>query len=135
VLYLSSQWVGLFARAVDEKDEWLRAAERHDEQAEDESEVYYVEIGEMQTPTGARAPKRFHLGSSRIRAELLGAVITGIWDRHAHEWTPTALEEVAAAFRADNDELARMAVEQGAERTTEVRIQKVRDEIKTNVRD
>jgi hypothetical protein len=70
-----------------------------------------------------------------IRAELLGAVITGIWDRHAHEWTPTALEEVAAAFRADNDELARMAVEQGAERTTEVRIQKVRDEIKTNVRD
>jgi len=134
VLYLFSQWVGLFADAVDEKDEWLRAAERHGDRAEDESEIYYVEIGEMQTPSGAIAPKRFHLGTSRARAESLGAVLTGIWNRHGHEWTPPALDEVAAAFRAGNDELARITEEQGA-RTTEVRIQKVQDEIKTTVRD
>src|SRR5262245_21126825 len=125
-LVLLYQWLKLFAQAVDEKDAWLDAARRHDDQVEDEiPEVYYVEVGEIQTPTGATTPKRFHLGGSRRRAELLASVITEVWQRHGHEWTPKALEEVAATFRADDNQLAHLAEERGTP-TTEAQIQVLR---------
>jgi hypothetical protein len=125
-LILLFQWLKLFAQAVDEKDTWLDAARRHDDQVEEEiSEVYYVEVGEMQTPTGATRPKRFHLGGSRRRAELLAKVVPGVWERHGNEWTPQALDEIAAAFRADDNQLAHLAEERGTP-TTEAQIQILR---------
>lgn len=122
-LFLTAQWLKLFLRTVNEKDQWLDAARRHGDPTDDEvPEVYYVEVGEARTADGATAAKRFHLGASRTRAQRLAVVIAGIWERHGHEWTPAALDEVAAAFRAKDDELARMAEERGLGQT-EVRIQ------------
>jgi hypothetical protein len=122
-LLLLYQWVQLYVRSVNEKDDWLDAARRHNDHADDERpELYYVEVGETRTPNGT-ASKRFHLGDSKSRAELLAAVVTGIWNRHNREWTPKALDEVAAAFRTGDEELTLIAKERGAGPTTEVRIQ------------
>lgn len=121
-LLLIYQWVKLYVRSVNEKDDWLDAARRHNDHADDERpELYYVEVGETRTPNGT-ASKRFHLGDSKSRAELLAAVITGIWNRHSREWTPKALDEVAAAFRAGDEELARIAGERPTGPTPESEI-------------
>jgi len=123
---LLCHWLIEYARSASDREDWLNVVRRHDDQVHEEMEVYYIELGETRSPNGATTPRRFQLGRSKTRANCLATLISGIWNRHGNQWTPPALDEVAAVFRATDDELAHMAEERGVDSTKESRIQVLR---------
>jgi hypothetical protein len=108
-MVLFGLWLPAYARLEGAKGEWLDTVRRQDDRAQDEEELFYIDVGVESTKTGEAAVKRFYLGTSPTRAYQLATMIVTIWESHGKTWTPQALDEVAAAFRADAEELAMLA--------------------------